>query len=104
LRGPNAAPLRGHEMGDPMNDAIGTSGARRLAVYAIPESKDGERRFWPKIGIAFTNQDGSITLLLEALPLGTNRLQVREMKLPGEGRPAVNGAPRNDFETMEVRP
>ncbi|WP_242392944.1 hypothetical protein [Anaeromyxobacter oryzisoli] len=78
------------------------NGARRLAVYAVPESKDGEKKFWPKIGIAYTNRDGSITLYLEALPLGTNRLQVREPKPPAEARNG-NGA-RQDLETIEVRP
>ena len=58
-----------------------TSGTRRLAVYAIPESKDGEKRYWPRLGIAFANRDGSINLILEALPLGTNRLQVRDTQV-----------------------
>ncbi len=89
-----------------------TSGNRRLAVYAIPESKDGEKRYWPKIGIAFANRDGSINLILEALPCGTNRLQVREEKPAAErgaaaDRGAGNGAPagrRSGFETVEVGP
>ncbi len=78
------------------------SGVRRLAVYAIPEKRDGvEKTYWPKIGIAFPNRDGSINILLEALPLGTNRLQVREMR--EDSRPA--GARRgNGFETVEVAP
>ncbi len=80
-----------------MNETNGQS--RRLAVFAIPESKDGEKTFWTKIGAAFTNRDGSITLLLDALPLGTNRLQVREPKAPAEGRAP---APRREFETVEV--
>ena len=75
---------------------------RRLAVYAIPESKEGERSYWPKIGAAFTNRDGSITLLLDALPLGTNRLQVREPRPAAEGR-GGNGA-RRDNEPSEARP
>jgi hypothetical protein len=79
-----------------------TSGpGHRLVVYAIPESKDGERGFWTRIGVAFTNRDGSITLLLDALPLGTNRLQVREPKPVPEGR-GVSGA-RHELETVEVR-
>ncbi len=80
-----------------------TNGARRLAVYAVPESKDGEKKFWPKIGIAYTNRDGSITLYLEALPLGTNTLQVREPKPPVEARNG-SGAPRRDLEVLEARP
>ncbi len=78
------------------------NGARKLAVYAIPEKRDGvEKTFWPKIGVAFWNRDGSINILLDALPLGTNRLQVREMR--EDARPA---APRggNGFETVEVAP
>ncbi len=83
-----------------MNDTNGTG--RRLVVYAVPESKDGEKAFWPKIGIAFTNRDGSINLLLDALPLGTNKLQVREPRPPAEPRGA-NGTHRG-FDTGEVRP
>jgi hypothetical protein len=81
-----------------------TNGARRLGVFAVPESKDGEKKFWPKIGIAYTNRDGSITLYLEALPLGTNTLQVREMKPSAAEKGANGGALRGDFETLEVRP
>ncbi len=82
-----------------MNETNGS--ARRLAVYAIPESKDGEKTFWPRIGVAFTNRDGSITLLLDALPIGTNKLQVREPKPPAEARPGPMA--RREFETVEVR-
>jgi hypothetical protein len=74
---------------------------RRLAVYAVPDTKDGEKGFWTKIGIAFTNRDGSINLFLDALPLGTNKLQVREARPPAERGP--NGAHR-ELETIEVRP
>jgi hypothetical protein len=77
---------------------------KRLAVYAVPESKDGEKTFWPRIGSAYTNRDGSINLLLDALPLGTNTLQVREPKSAPD-RASGNGAGRRiDFETVEVRP
>ncbi len=80
-----------------------TNGARRLAVYAVPESTDGEKKFWPKIGIAFTNRDGSINLILDALPIGTNRLQVREVKPTAEGRPNGNDLHRRELETVEAR-
>jgi len=87
----------------------GPGGGKRLAVYAINE-KDGERTaWWQKIGMAFVNRDGSTTLYLDALPLGTNKLQVREQRdearpgAPAEGpRPAPqNGAARRG---EEVRP
>ncbi len=86
-----------------MSDTNGTTGGgKRLVVYAVPDSKDGERTYWPKIGIAFTNRDGSIAILLDALPLGTNRLQVRELR--DDGRAAPGAARRNGLETVEVRP
>jgi hypothetical protein len=53
---------------------------KRLAVYAINE-KEGERTaWWQKIGVAFTNRDGSIAIYLDALPIGTNKLQIREQR------------------------
>ncbi len=86
-----------------MSDTNDKGGARKLGVYAIPDSSDGEKKYWPRIGVAFTNRDGSIAILLDALPLGTNKLQVREMR--EDGRPAGNGAPRRTpLETVEVRP
>ena len=63
-----------------MSDSNGTSvtSGKRLAVYAIND-KDGDRgTWWQRIGQAFTNRDGSIGIYLDALPLGTNKLQVRE--------------------------
>jgi hypothetical protein len=86
-----------------MSDTNG-SGQRQLAVFAVPETRDGEKRYWPKIGIAYTNRDGSISILLEALPLGTNKLQVREPRPPAErGSGSGAGARKPDFETVEVR-
>ncbi|MET0151436.1 MAG: hypothetical protein ABW298_02350 [Candidatus Binatia bacterium] len=47
-------------------------------VYAIYESKsDGhERSRWVRVGVAFDNRDGSLNVLLDALPL-SGRLQIR---------------------------
>ena len=60
-------------------------------VYAIYESKgEGrERSRWVRVGVAFDNRDGSLNVLLDALPL-SGRLQIRN-------RPAEtteNGEPR----------
>ena len=77
-------------------------GGRRLQVWAIPESRDGEKAFWVKIAVAFTNRDGSINLILDALPLGTNRLQVREQK--DDAKPGGGATRRTGFETVEVAP
>jgi len=87
-----------------MNDTNGT-GPKRLAVLAINErpDRDDETKThtrWTKIGIGFTNRDGSINLILDALPLGTNRLQVREDDRTPAAGPRKNGG----FETVEVRP
>ena len=46
-------------------------------VFAITER--GEKSFWTKIGAAFTNKDGSITVQLDALPV-SGRLQIREQE------------------------
>jgi hypothetical protein len=51
-------------------------------VFAIAE-RNG-KSYWIKIGAAFTNQDGSETVLLDALPV-TGRLQIRSA--PENGRP-----------------
>jgi hypothetical protein len=42
--------------------------------------------------MAFTNRDGSIAIYLDALPIGTNKLQIREQR--DEGRSGT-GAPPN---------
>jgi hypothetical protein len=82
-----------------------TGGGKKLAVYAINE-KDGERAaWWQRIGVAFQNRDGSVTLYLDALPLGTNKLQVREARDEGARQAAANGAaPRREPPVREVLP
>lgn len=89
-----------------MSDTNGTSGGKRLAVLAIverPDRDDETKTYtrWVRIGAAFTNRDGSLNLFLDALPLGTNKLQVRE---DDRERPQPPAPRRNGFETVEVRP
>ncbi|MBI2962675.1 MAG: hypothetical protein HYY35_02880 [Deltaproteobacteria bacterium] len=47
-------------------------------VYAIYESKSEgrDRSRWVRVGVAFDNRDGSLNVLLDALPL-SGRLQIR---------------------------
>ena len=72
-----------------MNDSIGGGSRKPLTVLAVQEKKDGPTR-WTKLGVAFPNRDGSITLYLDALPVGTNKLQVREER-EWTPRAAANG-------------
>jgi hypothetical protein len=47
-------------------------------VYAIYESRTAgrDRSRWVRVGVAFDNKDGSLNVLLDALPL-SGRLQIR---------------------------
>lgn len=87
-----------------MKETNGT-GPKRLVVLAInerPDRDDETKTYtrWVRIGMGFTNRDGSLNLILDALPLGTNRLQVREDDRPPAPGPRRNGG----LETVEVRP
>ncbi len=92
-----------------MSDTNGsTSGAardgKRLAVYAINDKEGDRASWWQKIGLAFTNRDGSIAIYLDALPLGTNKLQVREAKDEARsGGGAATGPTRRRPDGEEVR-
>lgn len=44
-------------------------------AYALTE-RDG-KTYWNKIGVAFENRDGSLTITLDALPV-SGRLQLRD--------------------------
>jgi hypothetical protein len=86
-----------------MNEANG--GQKRLAVLAMIEYPDKndetqKKTRWVKIGVGWPNRDGSINLALDAFPIGTNRLQIRE----DDRVPLTPGSRRNGMETIEVRP
>ncbi len=46
------------------------------AVYTVVERGQG-KSFWVRIGVGFTNRDGSLNLRLDAIPVN-GTLQVRE--------------------------
>lgn len=57
--------------------------AKMKVAYVITER--GERSYWNRIGAAFTNKDGSITVKLDAVPM-SGTLQIRDYE------------PREDFD------
>lgn len=69
----------------------GTAPHKSLGVFAVIEKKDpGKPAHWLKIGNAFTNRDGSLSLYLDAFPISTNKLQVREARPWDDQRPGTN--------------
>ena len=53
----------------------GTTAVVRKIVYTVTER--GERSFWTRIGAAFINRDGSMTVRLDAMPMN-GTLQIRD--------------------------
>jgi hypothetical protein len=49
---------------------------RALAVYTIIPKTEG-KDFWLRIGSGFPNRDGSMSVLLDAMPIN-GKLQIRE--------------------------
>jgi hypothetical protein len=66
-------------------------------VYVI--TRRDRKSYWNRVGVAFVNQDGSINVRLEALPV-TGELQIRDYVARDENagygapvdRPSGNGA------------
>ena len=52
---------------------------KRQMMFAYAITDRGERTFWTKIGVAFTNRDGSINVRLDAMPV-TGTLCLRAAK------------------------
>jgi hypothetical protein len=52
---------------------------RMFKVLCPIEKKDGGGTHWMRVGTAFPNKDQSINLYLDAIPVGHNKLQLREM-------------------------
>lgn len=46
-------------------------------VYTIVEKEGDKKARWIRVGIGFVNKDGSINIILDALPLN-GKLQVRD--------------------------
>ena len=61
-------------------------------VYTITER--GDRSFWTRIGVAYVNRDGSISIKLDALPVN-GCMQVRDWQ-PSDQLHGSAGVPGND--------
>lgn len=49
----------------------------RKDVFAVTDSPNATTNYWHRIGAAFPNRDGSLTVLLNSLPLN-GKLVIRE--------------------------
>jgi hypothetical protein len=55
------------------------------AVYTVVDRGAG-KSIWIRVGVGFTNRDGSLNLRLDALPV-SGQLQVREWESPDRRHP-----------------
>jgi hypothetical protein len=49
-------------------------------VYAIIDRPKTGKKFWVRVGAAFTNRDGSVNVQLDAIPI-SGQLQIRDARL-----------------------
>lgn len=61
--------------------------AKMKVAYVITER--GDKSYWSRIGVAFTNRDGSLSVRLDALPT-SGQLHIRDY----EGRDEWDGRSR----------
>lgn len=79
------------------------SSAVRKDVFTVVERQG--KSFWIKVGAAFTNRDGSMSVLLDALPVN-GKLQIRD-SVPRDGQqslprePAVKEVAPGGFEGLD---
>lgn len=59
-----------------------------MIAYTVVEHNKGGRKFWVRVGAAFLNRDGSLSVRLDAMPVN-GELQIRDYKPreASEGQP-----------------
>lgn len=62
------------------------------AVYTVVDRGQG-KSFWTRVGVGFTNRDGSLNLRLDALPV-SGTLQVRDWEPYERRNDSAEGPPR----------
>jgi hypothetical protein len=88
-----------------MAEGNGNGNGKRFVVIApleYPDRNDATKILtrWVRVGRGWPNRDGSIALRMDAFPVGTNKLQIRE----DDYVPLAPGSRRPGLETIEVRP
>jgi hypothetical protein len=78
LHSSSSGKARGLSVRERDQEANMDSEAKPLAVYTVIEKQDG-KDIWLRVGSGFHNRDGSLSLLLDAMPIN-GRLQVREYR------------------------
>ena len=71
---------------------------RMKIAYVITQRKD--RNFWNRVGVAFVNNDGSINVKLEAVPV-SGEIQIRDYMPKDELASSGRG---NSRDTVEEEP
>lgn len=64
--------------------------SKMKVAYVITER--GDKTYWTRIGVAFTNKDGSLNVKLDAIPVG-GTLQIRDWEPREDAREDADGAP-----------
>ena len=82
---------------EPASNANGTHGSKMKLVYVVVD-RPGRSSIWTRVGAAFVNRDGSLSVRLDAVPMSGN-LQIRDWvprddqaaHAPGGASAAVSG-------------
>ena len=65
---------------------------QKKAVYSIIEREGQEKAYWLRLGTAFVNRDGSLTVYLNALPTNA-KLHIRDVPQDNDNRQDNNEIP-----------
>lgn len=52
----------------------------RYMIFRPIEQSDGEKKLWPRVGVAFRNRDGSMNLIIHEAIEPNTRLQLRSFQ------------------------
>lgn len=62
--------------------------SHKREVFALIKVEGDDREKWVRCGIGFVNRDGSITVLLDCMPVNSGKLIIREWETRAEKMPA----------------